>query len=305
MQTTEIDNRINYEIVPSLFFSRSQIVRERSFRNTYAVGQELPLSIAYAGDLKSVVFLNKVPSVSMIITTENFVKKIDSSKGVVVSDNPQKDFFLLHNAMIEKDYIKPLNGGFIHPTAEIAPTSIIKENVIIGKNVRIGDFCVIEPNTIIGDDCEICCYVAIGTSCMQRTLVEDNLFHLKNAGGVRIGRRTRVLTGAIIQRPFQPFYTTVGDDTVISTRVIIGHGSQVGSRTMISGGSGIAGNCRVGDDVWIGSGAVVADNLSVGNKAKILVGSVVIKNLNEGEVVSGNFALDHKQNLRNQIRLKG
>ncbi|QAA82898.1 hypothetical protein EI546_14740 [Aequorivita sp. H23M31] len=289
---------------PIHFFCSNRIIRENKFSFTYAVGQELDNSIAFANDRKSLNALNNIPSVSVIITTEELANVVSEEKGLILSENPKKDFFLLHNYMIKENHISALNGNDIDESAVIAPTARIGNNVIIGKNVTIDDYTIIESNTVIGDDCEIGPFVVIGTTSLQRTLIDGRLFRLEFAGGVKIGDRSRVLTGAIIQKPYQAFYTTVGEDSVISTRVIVGHGSKVGNRTLMSGGAGIAGNCILGDDVWIGSGAIVADNLKIGDKAKVLLGSVVVRDVGPNEVVSGNFALDHKKNIRQHIKIR-
>lgn len=289
---------------PTLFFNPKQVVRKKDFFFTYAKGHAIENSIAYACDVCALNTLNKLPNVSMVITTESLAEKVIESKGVVISDNPQKDFYRLHNYMVKETIISPLNGSRIDISAIISPTSKIGENVEIGKNVIIKDFVIIEPNTIIGDDCEIEPFVVIGAKSMQRTIIDGKLFHLEYAGGVKIGDRSRILTGAVVQKPYQAFYTTIGSDSVISTKVVIGHGSSVGSRTLLSGNSAIAGNCNLGDDVWIGGGAMISDGIKIGNNAKVILGSVVIKDVQADENVSGNFAINHKKNVLNQIKFR-
>ncbi len=286
------------------FFKDRPIIRGRNIQFTYAMGQELENSIAYAQDSKALKAINKIPHISMVITNRQLAEEVCGAKGVVVSENPQRDFFMLHNFMVKQNHIAQLNGNYIDDSALIASTARIGSNVTIGKNVIIEDYSIIESNTVIGDDCEIGPFVVIGTKSMQRTLIDGQLYHLEYAGGVKIGKRSRVLTGAIIQKPYQAFYTLIGDDSVISTKVIVGHGSKIGNRTLISGGSGVAGNCVLGDDVWIGSGAMVSDGIRVGDRAKVLLGSIVVKDVQPQEVVSGNFAIDHKKNIRHQINIK-
>ena len=41
-----------------------------------------------------------------------------------------------------------------------------------------------------------------------------------------------------------------------------------------------------------------------GDRAKVLIGSVVVQSVREAEVVSGYFAVKHKENLRRQMRLR-
>lgn len=170
--------------------------------------------------------------------------------------------------------------------------------------MTIEDFAIVRSNSVIENNCEIGAFCNVGAKSMQRTIVDGKLIQLEYAGGVYIKENSRVLTKAVLQKSYQAFYTEIGNNSVVSTNVIIGHGSKVGDRTMLSGNSAIAGNCVVGDDVWIGGGALVADRINIGNGAKVLVGSVVIKNVLDGQTVSGNFAIDHRKNLKHQITLK-
>jgi len=289
---------------PTLFFKSNRIIRSNEFFFTYAVGHDLEKSIAYANDSSILNLVNKIPSISIVITKQELIKQVIESKGVIVSNNPQKDFYLLHNFMVNEKHLPPLQGSSIDKTAEISSTAKIGDNVIIGKNVQIKDYVIIESNTIIGDDCEIDPFAVIGAKSMQRTIVDYQLFKLEYAGGVKIGDRTRVLTGAIIQKPYQAFYTIIGDDSVISTNVVIGHGCKIGNRTLLSGNSAIAGNCILGDDVWVGGGAIISDGIQIYSKAKILLGSVVVKDVKSEEIVSGNFAIDHKKNIKHQVKLR-
>ncbi|WP_107040033.1 hypothetical protein [Brumimicrobium mesophilum] len=290
---------------PNSYFKNDQIIRDNEFLLTYAVGQtDMEYTIAYANDLKVLKSINDIPNISSIITTTDLSEFVNPSKGLIISQNPQNDFYLLHNFMIENNYMKPLQDSKIDESAIISPTSRIGENVVIGKNVVIKDYAIIESNVVIKDNCEIEQFAVIGANSMQRTIIDGKLFQLKYAGGVEIGERTRVLTGAIIQKPYQAFYTKIGHDSVISTRVVIGHGSKVGNRTFLSGGSGIAGNCIIGDEVWIGGGAIVSDGINIGDNAKVLIGSVVVRNVMTKSTVSGNFALDHKKNILNQVKLR-
>lgn len=290
---------------PKDYFKSDQIIRDNEFTHSYAVGQEyMENTIAYASDLKILKSINDIPNISSIITTKELSEEVNKSKGLIISEDPQKEFYLLHNYMIDEKITLPLNERSIDESAIISPTARIGENVVIGKNVIIKDYAIIESNVVIHDNCEIEQFAVIGSNSMQRTIIDGKLFQLKFAGGVEIGARTRVLTGAIIQKPYQSFYTKIGTDSVISTRVVIGHGSKVGNNTFLSGGSGIAGNCILGDKVWIGGGSIISDGITIGDCARVLIGSVVVRDVLPKQTVSGNFALDHRKNIINQAKLR-
>jgi len=283
------------------FFESEQIIRNCEFRNTYAQGKYLLKSIAFAERLIDIEKLNEDKSVAVIITLKDLIDAVAEEKGVVLSKNPRYDFYMLHNKLVDNNLLYLSKANNIHSTARISSHAIIKRNVQIGKNVTIGDYSIIESDTIIGNDCFIGHHVIIGAGSMQNSMCNDKLVRLNFAGGVKIGDRTQVLHGAIIQKPYQAFYTEIGTDCTISTNVVIGHGSTIGNNTLISGNAAMAGNCTIGNKVWIGGGAMLSDGITVSDSAKIVMGSVVIKNVSQGQTVSGNFAINHKTNLRNQL----
>ena len=81
--------------------------------------------------------------------------------------------------------------------------------------------------------------------------------------------------------------------------VHIGHGAQLGARTFVASGAHIAGNCRIGSDVWIGVNATISNRIRIGDGARVSLGSVVTKDDPAGATVTGNFAIDHRQFLKN------
>jgi len=285
------------------FFSCKKIRKSGTFKNIYALGQSFEASVAYALRKQAVKKMNKDTSISCIITLSDLADYVDKDKGVVISENPKKDFLKLHN-QLAKISLPIIEESFIHESASISPTAIINESVIIKENVKVGHFSVIESCSVIEKDVQIDSNVVIGARGMQSTLFNGELFDLRYAGGVIIGENTRILTGAVIQKPYQPFFTKVGCNTVISTNVIVGHGCDIGDRTMISGGSGVAGNTVIENDVWVGAGAKISGNLRIGEKSEIKIGSVVIENVKNDQSVSGNFAVSHKKNLKNFVRIK-
>ena len=87
---------------PILFFDRAQIFSSKDFLFTYAVDREIENAIAYAEDLRTLNAMNKTACISAIITTDDLKEKVIESKGVIVSNNPKKDFYNLHNFMVRE-----------------------------------------------------------------------------------------------------------------------------------------------------------------------------------------------------------
>jgi len=286
------------------FFDKTQIKRDCYFETTYSPHHSTNKSIAYATSEPIVYKLNKDENVVAIIILESLVSFVDKNKGIVVSQNPQKTYYELHNDLVRRSMIRLLEKNHIDETAKIANSACISENVWIGKNVKIGIGVIIKDNTYIEDNCVIDDYTVIGSGGMQNSTIDNETFFVERAGGVHIGRNSHILTGSIIQKPYHAFFTRVGDNTKISNRTVIGHGVQIGSNVMISGNSMVSGNVIIGNSVWIGPSSTIRDGIKIGSNAKIRLGSVVLTDVAENEDVSGNFAYNHNKNLLNYLKRK-
>lgn len=292
----EMEN--NLPIKLSDLFDNSQIVRDISFSSTYSPFYEQKESIGYAESEHLIKKLNSDKHVAGIITLNHLSKYVSSNKGIIISENPQKTYYSLHNMLVEDGYFYPLHESFVGNKVEIADSAIIMNNVYIGDNVKIGHGVIIHENCYIGAGTIIEDYAVIGVMGMQNTIVDGKIFEVKYSGGVKIGKNCQILSQAIVQKPYQRYYTEIGDNVQISVKVVVGHGSQIGEQTKIAGNCQLSGNVRIGKNVLIGPSVTLSDGINVGNSVNIKLGSVVVTNVTTKEVVSGNFALSHRKHLR-------
>lgn len=286
----------------SKFFTDEKLVRDTNVKLTHFANQSLEGIVCFVLNEGYINQANKNENVKAIITYEKYKDLVQSNKGLIISDNPKMDYYLLHNYMFEHGYMNIVDKHYIHKTAQIAPTAIIEENVVIGENVVVGDYSIIKSQTIIGDNTYIGSHCIIGARGLNNTRIDNNFIYVHDAGGVKIGKNCEVLDASIIQKSIHMEMTSIGDNTKISVKVNIGHGSIIGERTLIAGSAQIAGYVSIGNDVWIGPSAVISHNLKISDNTEVKIGSVVIKNVKKDAVVSGNFAYDHNKNLKNYIK---
>jgi UDP-3-O-[3-hydroxymyristoyl] glucosamine N-acyltransferase len=261
-------------------------------------------SICYGAKGTIVQQANANDNIVAIITTPELASLVDVNKGLVIHNQPEKLYFELHNFMVENHKMVLVNESFISPNAIIASTAIIGKRVIIHDGVEIEDYVQIKDDTIIGANTYIAQNVVIGAIGMQNLKVDNTFFKISYAGGVKIGENCQILVNAIIQKPYHSFYTEIGNNTKISVKTSVGHGSFIGDNCLIAGNGTIAGNVTIGNDLWMGPSSTIADGLKIGNGVKIMIGSVVVNNLRDGAAVSGNFATDHMKQLKNHAKIK-
>lgn len=283
----------------SSFFKCS---RDVNIHYTHYAHSQLKNSVCFVLTEEFLSIANNNKNIVAIITTEKLADRVTEKKGLLISDNPKRDFFNLHNALLKENLNDMQICHEIDVSANISNTAKIYDNVKIGKNVIIEDFVVIYGNTVIGDNTYIASNVVIGARGMHNTMIDGKFINVQDAGGVHIGKNCEILAGAIIQKAYFSEFTKIGDDTKISVGVKVGHGCIIGERTLVAGSAQLSGYSTIGNDVWIGPASVLAHGLNVGHNAQIKLGSVVVKDVNKNEEVSGNFAYKHTKRIRNFVK---
>ena len=164
-------------------------------------------------------------------------------------------------------------------------TAIIAEDFHHGNNLRIGEFVIIEPGVVVGDNVKIGHRVTLksGTRIGNDSIIDD---HCITTGACLIGNHVNIRTGAIISKAtIIEDYCFIGpgiitnhtrhvnhgrSDTIPSVQLLtyIGYGSIIGSQASILAGVVIA------PQVIIGGGTVVIKNIL---ESGVYVGCPAIK----------------------------
>ncbi len=155
------------------------------------------------------------------------------------------------------------------PSPLIHPTACIAESARLGEDVRVGPYVVIEDQVVIGDGCEI------GPHSVLRRWT-------------RLGQRNRLAAHVVLgEAPQHRAYDgsetwlEIGDDNVIREGVTInrafetGNVTRLGSRCYLMGYAHVAHDCIVGDDVTMTNYAGIAGHVEVGDWVTIGGGALV------------------------------
>src|SRR3989440_6505724 len=163
----------------------------------------------------------------------------------------------------------------------IAPPARVDPRACIGEGVSIGEYCVIEPDVVIGAGCRLEPYVyvkrwttlgegneisagtALGTDPLDKTFTGERSY-------LRIGDRNKIREHYTISRGTQPeSVTIIGDGNYIMTSGHIAHNCIVGNNTVIASCALIAGHVEVEDQAFISGGVVVHQHSRIGRLAMI------------------------------------
>ena len=251
-------------------------------------------------------------------------------KAVIKVDHPSLAFSKAINYFF-KDLASSLNG--IHPTA------IIAKDAILGKDVAVGPYVVIESKATIAEGTKIhaYCYVGqstqIGKNCLiyphvilrERLILGNHIIihsgtvvgsdgfgyvtvdgkHIKipQTGTVVIEDDVEIGANVTIDRArFDK--TIIGEGTKIDNLVHIAHNVTIGKHCLIIAQVGISGSTHIGNHVILAGQAGIVGHLSIGDGAIVAAQSGVSKSIKAGEQVFGSPAQPLKSAFRNNAHIQ-
>jgi len=168
----------------------------------------------------------------------------------------------------------------------------------IGDGVKIGDDCIIYPNSTIYHECKIGNRVIIHSGVVIGAdgfgFAHNNkgehikiyqLGAVKIDSDVEIGANTTIDRGAIGD-------TIIAKGTKIDNLVQIGHNAKIGENSIIVAGCAIAGSTELGRNVVLGGQSAVAGHLKIGDMAQFAARSGVTKSMAGGKIYAGAPAME-------------
>ena len=246
---------------------------------TYVASQEY-LKYLELRSIK-VVFISK--SLLDILSDEVKLQKV-----FFIVNNPEELFYSLHNYLAtETDFYKCEVDSCIHATAKIHRTAVIEEGVQIGAGSEIGANVVIHENTFIGENVRIHANAVIGTEGFQVLTDSAKPYLAKHVGGVVLGNNVSVGSATVIANGLFRTDTTIGDDTLIDSRVFIAHNCTVGKSCVLIAGVTLLGSAKIEDGAWLSVESVVLNKLRVGHNSYVGASSLVAKDVKNGSKVFG------------------
>ncbi|MEO0424767.1 MAG: acyl-ACP--UDP-N-acetylglucosamine O-acyltransferase [Pseudomonadota bacterium] len=182
----------------------------------------------------------------------------------------------------------------IHPTACIAPSAqladevrvgpyaVIEDEVIIGAGCEIGPHCVLRRWTRLGERNQLAAHVVLGEPPQHRGYDGSETWLL-------IGDDNVIREGVTINRAYEPGGATrIGSRGYFMGYAHIAHDCIVGDEVTMTNYAGIAGHVEVGDGVTIGGGALVHQFVRIGAFAMLGGQSAVRKDLLPYTLSSGD-----------------
>jgi UDP-N-acetylglucosamine acyltransferase len=188
--------------------------------------------------------------------------------GKATPQQNQEDHQCLNDCIVENnDTAVICNNGI---TNYIHPTAIIGKNVKLGKNNKIGAYCIVEGNTVIGDNNTFVSHSSIGSE------PEHKAFFGKTNKGLIIGNnnmfREFTTVNAGCERP-----TELKDNIIMLRGSHVGHDSIIMNNCIISCNVLIGGHSLLGEGVNMGLGSICHQFSKIGSYNMIGMGCIITK----------------------------
>lgn len=259
-------------------------------------------TLSFLADPKYLDALVSNPCISCAIMTPELADTVSrtSKIGIATSADPKYSFFCLHNYLVDHTtFYSFKKQNNIDPTAIIHPLAWIDDcNVSIGPRSRIGSHVAVFSGTVIGADCSIGAGTVIGADGFECFRHDERMVSVHHAGGVKIEDNVDIHSNTCIDQGLFGTPTIIKEWARIDNLVHIAHNVIVGKRAFVVANAMVAGRVVVGDDAWIGPSASVRNGYEVAAEGFVSMGAVVTRNVASGQMVSGNFAIDHEKFIR-------
>lgn len=145
---------------------------------------------------------------------------------------------------------------------------MIDKTAKIGKNVKIGEYVVIEQNVVVGDDVVIGHHVVI----KQDTLIGNNVM-IEDL--VSLGRRPSSNKKMARKPSLELAPLVIGDHVKIGSNCVIYLGTTISKGVLIGDLASIRERVYVGKESIVGRNATVENNTSIGERVTIQTGAYV------------------------------
>jgi len=166
-------------------------------------------------------------------------------------------------------------------SAAIHPTAVVSPAAELGDGVEIGPYCVVEGHSVIGAGTVLKAFVCI----RDLVIIGENcrIFEYTALGGepqdhgykgekswVRVGKNNIIRENVTIHRASgEGKETVVGDDCFIMEGVHLAHNVVLGNHVTLTNKVGLSGYVTIGDHTVLGGMAGVHQFVRIGNHCMI------------------------------------
>ncbi|MFK7830813.1 MAG: UDP-3-O-(3-hydroxymyristoyl)glucosamine N-acyltransferase [Congregibacter sp.] len=284
-----------------------------------------PRDLAFVAEARYLDALQKTRAGCVLVREE---WKSHSPVPVLCVDNPYLAYARV-SGMFDT-HSMPAPG--VHPTAVVAPSVAVPDDVFIGplacvedgvvlgsgvtigagayigRGVSLGEGTCIHPGVVLyhqvslGRACRVHAGTVIGADGFGFARTPVGWERINQLGSVRIGNFVDIGAGATIDRGAIDD-TIIHDHVIIDDQVHIAHNCEIGERTAIAGCVGMAGSATIGADCTFAGQVGVSGHIDICDNAHFTGQARVARSVDEpGNYASGTPLESQRRWARNAVR---
>lgn len=174
----------------------------------------------------------------------------------------------------------------------IHPTALIESGAVIPESAKVGPYCTVGANVVLGEGCELVSHVVLdghtrlGDGCRVHSFAAVGVApqDLKYAGeptSAEIGRETVIRECVTISRGTAGGggTTRVGRNCLIMAYAHIGHDSNIGDNCILANGATLAGHVSVEEWATVGALCPVHQYCRIGRHAYVGGGTTITQDV--------------------------
>lgn len=316
-----------------------QVILERHGDDTIITGINSvedcgPGDLVFVEDKKFVepAFAGRPSAVVLPESLSSLYSTADST-GILISNNVRLAHALIKQRYASREWhddeserIHP--SAIIHPGARLPESCFVGANVVVERDVVIGERCrlltgaIIEHGAVLGDDCLIHATALIGYECKLGDQVEigpgsiigsdgygfaqdeaGKSHYIPQTGKVLIEDRVRIGAQNCIDRAAYGV-TRIGAGTKTDNLCHIARGVDVGEDCLLTAMFCVAGSTKIGDRLMASGQTGILGNLTICDDVALAHRAGVIQDIKQPGVYAGLPAQPLKQHMKNAAQLR-
>jgi len=260
---------------------QATVVMVKEAQREACTGNALVVADPYVAFAKVAQALDTTPAPATLIAPSAVV-----ADDAVVGENVS----IGANAVIESGVVLGDNavigaGCFIGKNAKIGANTKLWSNVSIYHEVVLGEYCLVQANTVIGSD-------GFGYANEKGEWIK-----IPQLGTVVIGNRVEIGSCTTIDRGALED-TIIEDNVILDNQLQIAHNVQIGYGTAMAGGTIVAGSTKIGKYCIIGGGTVINGHIEIVDGVTITGMGMVMRGISEKGMYSSGIPLQPNKEWR-------
>ncbi|UCD15032.1 MAG: acyl-ACP--UDP-N-acetylglucosamine O-acyltransferase [Candidatus Omnitrophota bacterium] len=198
----------------------------------------------------------------------------------------------------------------IHPTAMVAKSSYLDENVIVGPYAIVGDNVKVGAGTVIDSFAQVLGYTQLGVNCRVFSSsivgsIPQDLKYKEERSYLIIGDNNRIREFVTINPGTEKdSKTVIGSDNLLMAYSHVAHDCYIGDGNILANGTTLAGYVTIEDKVVVGGLVAVHQFCRLGNFSIVGGCSKVVQDIPPYSVCDGHPAVIYGVNLVGLRRAK-